>query len=152
MIDRLIVFGDSNNLIINFPLILHPHNPDNLSIDKRHDLNLNTADNKYIQRIMIIPISHRNEPIIGRIMDSTEQNPIQFNQSTFFVQLVLGFATCWDLDQCTHYFWGLVTWGDEVPGVLCHQISIVLPWGLSVCFAHGYYNINKLNLLAFEMA
>lgn len=152
MIDRLIVFGDSDNLIINFPLIFHSHNPDNLSIDKCHDLNLNTADNKNVQRIMIIPIGHRNKPIIGRIMHSTEQHSIQFNQPTFFVQLVLGFATGWDFDQCTHHFWGGLARGHEVPGVLCHQIPIVLFWGVSGCFAHGYYNINKLNLLAFEMA
>lgn len=85
-------------------------------------------------------------------MHSTEQNPIQFNQSTFFVQLVLGFATRWDLDQCTHYFWGGLARGHEVPGVLCYEIAVGLFWGVRVGVAHGYYNINKLNLLAFEMA
>lgn len=68
--------SNSNNLIILFILINHPHNSNDLSLYQTQCLNLDTTYDQYIQRILIITIRPGNEAIISRIMNSTKQYPI----------------------------------------------------------------------------
>lgn len=72
VVDGLIVVGNGDDFIVTFSLIFHPHDSDNFGINKGEDFQLDTAQDQNIQRVMIVSVGHGNEPIIGRIMNSTE--------------------------------------------------------------------------------
>lgn len=73
--------GDSNNFVILFPLVKHPHAPNDSSLHDGERVYINRRKDKNVKWVIIITECARNEPIVGRIVHSPEQHSIQLQQS-----------------------------------------------------------------------
>lgn len=66
---------------------------------------------------MVVAIRLRDEPVVVRVVDSAEEDPVEFEQPAGLIDLVFDFGSLRNLNDGVDYFWRFRAGSDAVPGV-----------------------------------
>ena len=106
-----------DDFVVLFALINHFHNADRLSPHDRQRQNRFLSQNQNIQRVVIIAVSLRNKPVVGRIMHRAVKNAVNFKQAAQFIQFIFNIRAAGNFNHRGYHFGEVFPAADAVPWV-----------------------------------
>ena len=114
------MYGD--DLVVFLALIAHFHHANRPGIHDRQRHHRFLAEDEGVERVVVVAICLRDESVIRRIVNGTEEHTIDANEPAFFVELVLRLRTLRHFDDDRHELRRALADGHIVPGM--HRASL----------------------------
>jgi hypothetical protein len=125
VVHRGIMGGYGNDLIILLPAVDHLHIADHGGFHQAERLDGFAAHHQDIQGIIVISQGTWDEAIVNRVMEAGIDHAVKLKQAGPFVDLILAFASLWDLNQGVYSYRGIAALVGSMPGVkYIHTITI----------------------------
>ena len=91
-----IIERDRNDLVVPVTLIEHTNDADRITANQRHGKERLGAEHQHIQRVIVVRIGTRDQPVIRGIMRRGVQDAVELDQTGLLVQLIFIFASLGD--------------------------------------------------------
>jgi len=91
--------GNGDDFVIAGAGVDHGHDADSAGFDKCERLDRFLAENKNVERIVVLGVGLRDEAVVRRIKNGGVNNAIHADEAGFFVEFVFDIRTEWNFDD-----------------------------------------------------
>lgn len=102
--------GNSNQLVVGFSGIVHPHHSQNPHRHQSQRRDLDAGNDHDVEWIVVKSDSLRQESIVNREDNRSSKDAVEHQKSSFLIELVFSISSLWDFDDgvdsdwCVHIF------------------------------------------------
>ena len=106
---------NGDNFVVHLALIKHFHYANRFGAQNGKRQNRFLPQHQNIQRIVVVAVTLRDKPVIGRIMHGAVKNAVDLKQAAGLVQFVFDIRTAGNFDNRGYDFRSLFADPDTMP-------------------------------------